>query len=73
MEAEVKLPMRCQHCGNEWDYGGISPFYAACPRCHILVSVQKRIKKLSAEGMQKLTNAFLLQIRKKGIKWNKKE
>ncbi len=35
------IPIRCHHCGHEWDYGGNSEYYASCPVCKYRVNINK--------------------------------
>lgn len=37
----VRIKCTREDCGYEWDYGGESKFYAACPRCRRQLSITK--------------------------------
>lgn len=35
--------LKCQRCGYEWTYTGLSDWYASCPMCRTSVSIKKQV------------------------------
>jgi len=35
------MKLKCQNCGNEWEYKGKSKYYATCTRCLRKVKVNQ--------------------------------
>ena len=40
----MKVKCNNSECLNEWDYKGLSQWYATCPRCHANVRIRELIK-----------------------------
>ena len=38
------MRLKCNHCEYEWEYKGVSEFYAGCPRCKYKVNIKKGAK-----------------------------
>lgn len=38
---ELTMKLKCQRCGNEWEYKGKSEYYAPCSKCKTSVSIKK--------------------------------
>jgi tRNA(Ile2) C34 agmatinyltransferase TiaS len=39
---EVTMKLKCQRCGNEWEYKGKNEYYAPCSKCKTSVSLKKK-------------------------------
>ena len=35
------MKIKCNHCEYEWEYKGVSKFYASCPKCLMKVKIDK--------------------------------
>ena len=35
------MNIKCENCGNSWDYKGKSKWYLACPKCKNTVNINK--------------------------------
>lgn len=40
---KTRTNLRCQRCGNEWQYKGKNFFYAPCSKCKTSVSIKKNL------------------------------
>jgi ribosomal protein S27E len=41
----VYMKVKCENCGNNWDYQGKSKWYLACPKCKNTININELTEK----------------------------